>query len=245
MSKNNKKSREGDGNRLAGTLSLSVAKRETSCLGTDFDEKYPNTKLWSEEKKAAYLEANSGRIRALVNGVRNISDPAISTEDLFQEAQMAFWKAYESYDPERGALFTTYAYKIMKNAVTKLLRTSGASKRKPTQPTMPFDSVIMEDGSEFMGGDNQVVENSPLGHTGPLVEDHCIQKEEVELVLALLKRMFSKEEQRIFLDLSQGYATQVELAKELECSQAKISMTYRLVKIRLNYELQRLGYTHA
>ena len=72
-----------------------------------------------------------------------------------------------------------------------------------------------------------------------------IQKEEVELALALLKRMFSKEEQRIFLDLSQGYATQVELAKELECSQAKISMTYRLVKIRLNYELQRLGYTHA
>ena len=102
MSKNNKKSREGDGNRLAGTLSLSVAKGETSCLGTDFDEKYPNTKLWSEEKKAAYLEANSGRIRALVNGVRNISDPAISTEDLFQEAQMAFWKAYESYDPEGG-----------------------------------------------------------------------------------------------------------------------------------------------
>ena len=41
MSKNNKKSREGDGNRLAGTLSLSVAKGETSCLGTDFDEKYP------------------------------------------------------------------------------------------------------------------------------------------------------------------------------------------------------------
>ena len=37
MSKNNKKSREGDGNRLAGTLSLSVAKGETSCLGTDFD----------------------------------------------------------------------------------------------------------------------------------------------------------------------------------------------------------------
>lgn len=245
MSKSNKKSREDDGNHLAGTLSLSVAKGETSYSGADFDEKHPNTKLWSEEKKAAYLEANTGRIRALVSGVRNIPDPAISSEDLFQEAQMAFWKAYESYDPERGTLFTTYAYKIMKNAVTKLLRTSGASKRKPVLPPMPFDTVIAEDGSEYVGGDNQIVESSPLGHTGPLVEEHCIQKETVSVVFALLQQMFSEEERKIFLDLSQGYATQVELAKELKCSQAKISMTYRFVKIRLNYELQRLGYAQA
>ena len=110
---------------------------------------------------------------------------------------------------------------------------------------MPFDTVIAEDGSEYIGGDNQVVENSPLGHTGPLVEEHCIQKEEVGVVFALLQNLFSEEERKIFLDLSQGYATQVELAKELKCSQAKISMTYRFVKIRLNYELQRLGYAQA
>lgn len=185
-----------------------------------------------------------GRIRALTNGVHNISDPAITQDDLFQEAQLAFWKAYESYDPSRGTLFTTYAHKIMKNAINKLLRASGASKRKPVLPPLPYDTAVIDGGSEVMGGDNMDIKSSPLAHTAPLVEDHCIQKEEIDLVHRLLNELFSKEERRIFLDLSQGLATQVELAKELKCSQAKISMNYRFVKIRLNYELQKAGYTH-
>lgn len=238
-----KKARRNDGNRSAGTLKRSVKQGEENSSGTIFDEKYPDTKNWPDAKKVEYLEANIGRIRALTNDIHNISDPAISQDDLFQEAQMAFWKAYESYDPNRRTLFTTYAHKIMKNAVMKLLRASGASKRKPTVPPLPYDTAVIEGGTEVMGGDNMEITSSALGHTGPLVEDCCIQREEIDLVHTLLQQLFSEEERRIFLDLSQGLATQVELAKELKCSQAKISMTYRFVKIRLNYELQKAGYT--
>lgn len=238
-----KKSRRHDKNRTTGALGESVIQGNETSLDNPFGEKYPDTRHWTEAQKVEYLEQNMGRIRALANEVRNISDPAISQDDLFQEAQLAFWKAYETYDPDRGTLFTTYAHKIMKNAVMKLLRASGASKRKPVVPPVPYDTTTIDSGSEIMGGDNMEIKSSALGHTGPLVEDHCIQREEIDLVHKLLHELFSEEEQRIFLDLSQGMATQVELAKELKCSQAKISMTYRFVKIRLNYELQKAGYS--
>jgi len=238
-----KKSRRNDANRTAGTLAKSVSQGKKMSLDDPFGEKYPDTRHWTEAQKVEYLEQNVARIRALANEVRNISDPAISQDDLFQEAQLAFWKAYETYDPKRGTLFTTYAHKIMKNAVMKLLRASGASKRKPVMPPVPYDTTALNDGSEIMGGDNMNIKSSELGHSGPLVEDHCIQKEEIDLVHKLLHQLFSEEEQRIFLDLSQGMATQVELANKLKCSQAKISMTYRFVKIRLNYELQKAGYS--
>ena len=206
-------------------------------------ELYPDTQSWTTQQKERYLEENRGRIWGLVNTFRNIQDPALSRDDLFQEAQIAFWHAYDSYDPTRGTRFTTYAHKIMKNAVTKLLRSSGASKRKPTAPTVPYDTTVTDVGAEIMGGDNMEVIPSPLGHGGPLLEDHCIQREEVSLVHTLLQDLFSEEDQQIFLSLSQGLVTQKELAAELGCSQAKISMTYRFVKIRLNYELKQAGYS--
>lgn len=242
MREGTKKSRRGDPNRQAGAPKVGVLQGGETGLDTAVEEKYPDTRHWAETQKENYLEANIGRIRALVNGVNNISDPAISRDDLFQEAQMAFWKAYDSYDPSRGTLFTTYAHKLMVNAVMKLLRASGASKRKPIVPPLPYDTTVVDGGMEIMGGDNMEVKPSSLCHPGPLVEDHCIQREEIDLVHALLEELFSEEERRIFLDLSQGLATQVELAKELNCSQAKISMTYRFVKIRLHYELKKAGY---
>ena len=59
--------------------------------GIQDSERYPDTKHWSEQQKAEYLEKNKPLIRSIISRIRNIPDAALSQDDLFQEAQIAFW----------------------------------------------------------------------------------------------------------------------------------------------------------
>ena len=211
--------------------------------GVDDSERYPDTRKWSEQQKAEYLEKNKPLIRSIVSKIKNIPDAALSQEDLFQEAQVAFWLAMDTYNPRKKTLFTTYAHKCMRNAVNEKLRATTASKRKPVIPTIPFDSGFSESGDEFMGGDNMEVPVSSVVWQAPPVEDQCIQSEILACVYKILRTQFNATEQHVFLALSQKQATQNELARELNCSQAKISMLYKFVRIRLYYELTNAGFT--
>lgn len=74
------------------------------------------------------------------------------------------------------------------------------------------------------------------------VEEQCAQNEVIECVYKILRAQFTPDEQHVFLSLSQKQATQNELAKELKCSQAKISMMFKFVRIRLYYELNQAGF---
>ena len=47
----------------------------------------------------------------------------------------------------------------------------------------------------------------------------------------------------VFLALAQKQATQNELAQQMGCSQAKISMMFKFIRIRLFYELNQAGFT--
>lgn len=204
---------------------------------------HPDTKKWSEEQKEAYLEENKPLIRSVISQVQCISDASISREDLFQEAQIAFWLAFDSYNPQKGTLFTTYAHKCMKNAINEKLRATAASKRRPVIPNISYDSTVTDYGDEFGGGDNMEIPPTALAWQDAPVEEQCIRRETVKFVYSLLDNLFSSNEKYIFLALSQKLATQLELSKELGCSQAKISTTYKGVRTRLFYELQEAGYT--
>lgn len=210
--------------------------------GCSDSEKYPHTRDWSENEKADYLDKNKPLIRSITSRIKNIPDVALSQEDLYQEAQVAFWLALDTYDPSKRTLFTTYAYKCMRNAVNEKLRATTATKRKPIIPTIPFDSGLSESGEEVMGGDNMEVPFSATVWQAPPVEDQCVQNEVLDCVYKILRTQFTPEEQHVFLSLSQKQATQNELAKELKCSQAKISMMFKFVRIRLYYELNQAGF---
>lgn len=205
-------------------------------------ERYPNTKKWSDQQKADYVEKNKSFIRSIVSRIRNIPDAALSQDDLFQEAQVAFWLALDTYNPKKKVLFTTYAHKCMRNAVNEKLRATTASKRTPTSPTIPFDSGYSESGEEFMGGDNMEIPMSSIAWQELPVEEQCVRNEVLDYVYDLLKKQFTPEEQRVFLALARKQATQNELAREMKCSQAKISMMYKFVRIRILYELQEAGF---
>lgn len=206
-------------------------------------EKYPDIKHWTEQQKSDYLEKSRPLIRSIVSRIRNIPDAALSQEDLFQEAQVAFWLAMDTYDPKKKVLFSTYAHKCMKNAVNEKLRSAMASKRKPTSPLIPFDSGFAESGEEYMGGDNMEIPLPAAAWQAAPVEEQCVRNEVLAYVDQLLSAQFTPTEQRVFLSLARKQATQNELARELNCSQAKISMMYKFVRIRIYYELQRAGFT--
>jgi len=208
----------------------------------DKSSKYPDTKLWSRSQREAYLEKNIPLIISTVSPIKHISDNALSQEDLFQEAQLAFWNAFDTYDPNRDTLFTTYAHKCMKNAVNEKLRTTTASKRRPKGPVIPYDSDVSEYGDDVVGGDNAEVSEEASASQSPPVEDQVILKDAIELVRKLLNTLFTEQERRIVLALGYEHLTQNEVAKELGCSQAKVSMTYKLARVRLNYELSKNGY---
>jgi len=180
---------------------------------------------------------------SIVSRIHGISDAALSREDLFQEAQVAFWLAMDTYNPNKKTLFTTYAYKCMRNAVNEKLRATMASKRKPTAPTIPFDSGLLDSGEEFMGGDNMKIPLSSAAWQAAPVEEQCVRNEVLAYVYEILRTKFTPQEQNVFLALSQKQKTQNELASEMNCSQAKISMMFKFVRIQLLYELNLAGFT--
>lgn len=200
-------------------------------------DRYPNTKEWDERKREDYLEANKKLIQSVVSRIQVIPDPAIGQDDLIQEAQIAFWDAYDTYDPARHTLFTTYAHKCMKNAINERLRAANASKRRSPLQNIPYDTTISEYGEEVSGGDNMFVSDQDLS-----MDEICHQKDILDFIYFILRTKFTEQDRYVFLSLVQREKTQNELSKEFGCSQAKISMIYTFTRISLHYELKKAGY---
>ena len=49
--------------------------------GIQNSERYPDTKRWSEQQRAEYLEKNKPLIRSVISRVRNIPDAALGQDD--------------------------------------------------------------------------------------------------------------------------------------------------------------------
>lgn len=208
----------------------------------EMEKEKPNTKEWPQDLRDAFFEKSKPQIRSLVSGYKNIPDPAIELDDLFQVASIAFYQAYDSYIPARGAKFMTYAYRCMQNEMNQQFRKTNASKRRPPFNVIPYDTVQQRDGTEQMGGDNMVISETELANPSLPTDELLYRKEMVEYVHKLLTKLFDEGDRKIFLALSQKLKTQKELAAELGCSQAKISMTYTFMRIQLNYELRQAGF---
>lgn len=201
---------------------------------------YPDTQNWSNEQKLQFMNENDGLIIALVAKYSYLKDCSMDREDLYQVASEAFWNAFFTYNPEKGTRFTTYIQILMKNEINELLRWSNAQKRMPLEIPISYDAIV-KDGEEWSGGENiQILEfKESVGTLS--IEDQILQKELKDVVYRLL-RNYKRREQYIFLSLVYKLKSQVELAKELNCSQAKISTDYNRIRRSLQNDLQEIGY---
>lgn len=61
-------------------------------------------------------------IRLVHHIVKKYSNTSFDYDDLFQTAAMGLWKAINTFDPQRGFQFATYASRVMNNEILMLLR---------------------------------------------------------------------------------------------------------------------------
>lgn len=208
-------------------------------------EDFPNTQSWDYQQREDYFIQHQGLIHSTIHKVvryhqESIRDASIDHDDLYQIASFAFWAAFDKYDPNRGAKFTTYAVDGMKKALRNVFRRNGAKKRTPPQPIIPIDPT-KQDGEIKRGADNKKVDSAS---SAPSLDSQCIYREFSIATEDLLEELFDEEDRLIFNTLTHKEESQKSLAKRLGYSQARISMRYMLITIMLGcYFAERTGYS--
>lgn len=73
-----------------------------------------------DKLRVMLLQKNMSLVGKVLQRYARNDDGKISTEDLQQEGAIAFFRAIDTFDPDRGIKFSTYATTIMKNAICGL-----------------------------------------------------------------------------------------------------------------------------
>lgn len=76
--------------------------------------------------------ANQGHARGVY--IENMD-----AEEIEQELLSVLWKCVQSYDPDSGATFNTFAQRAFQNQIVSLARKSSAKVRKPTGQVVSLD----------------------------------------------------------------------------------------------------------
>jgi len=70
------------------------------------------------------------------------------TDDLLAEAQAAWWRQRESYDPRRGANPETFLKRVVRHALADVLKAERAGSRRGGREALSLDAPLDESGDE-------------------------------------------------------------------------------------------------
>lgn len=137
-------------------------------------------------KPLIYKEIN--RQKSLFNRVSEERD------DMFQDASMYLWKAYEKYELEKGYHFTTFARRYIQRGVQNMTRENQRQKRDGV--TVSMDQQVKDDeGSELV---NFLVDDTDMDN--PIIAQEVIEQAfnimsetEAESLKCILKGMTRAE----------------------------------------------------
>ena len=158
-----------------------------------------------------YKEIN--RQKSLFNRVSEERD------DMFQDASMYLWKAYEKYELEKGYHFTTFARRYIQRGVQNMTRENQRQKRDGVTVSMD-QQVKNEEGSELV---NFLVDNTDMDNT-------IIAQEVIEQAFSIM----SETEAESLKCILKGM-TRAEIAHKKGITRQNAYMEYKRVedKIRL------------
>ena len=133
-----------------------------------------------------YKEIN--RQKSLFNRVSEERD------DMFQDASMYLWKAYEKYELEKGYHFTTFARRYIQRGVQNMTRENQRQKRDGVTVSMD-QQVKGEEGSELV---NFLIDDTDMDN--PIIAQEVIEQAfnimsetEAESLKCILKGMTRAE----------------------------------------------------
>ena len=133
-----------------------------------------------------YKEIN--RQKSLFNRISEERD------DMFQDASMYLWKAYEKYELEKGYHFTTFARRYIQRGVQNMTRENQRQKRDGVTVSMD-QQVKGEEGSELV---NFLIDDTDMDN--PIIAQEVIEQAfnimsetEAESLKCILKGMTRAE----------------------------------------------------
>lgn len=141
-------------------------------------------------------------------------------EDVREIALIGIWKAFERYDKEQSASFSTFAVKVIKNEILNFLRTNREFKHNII--LVSLDTGVTEENAQLRKAEN------------PLLLQQVLSK---EIDLKSIFEKLTDEEQEILLDVI-NKKTYDEIAEKLHTSQSTITRKVEVVRKKLKKELE-------
>ena len=182
------------------------------------------TEVQKHDEAADWLATHKDLIRWLVNQYR--TNTVITKDDLFQEAMLAAWKAFDNYDNNRvDVLMETYLFVVMDNAIKEVFRRVFAQKRQAQTQAIYFVDLAQQEYCEEL----DAIEN--VSGYARSVEDEAESNEGIKFWQERINNL--PESLKTVMKLHIAGMTQVQIAKKLGISQSNVSVQLNKARVML------------
>lgn len=142
-------------------------------------------------------------------------------KEYYDIGMIGLCKAAKNFDPNKGYVFNTYAYRCIKSEILTYVRNVKADKRKTNYNTISLNTIVYSNGDK----DSEITLEDMLP-SKINIEEEIIHKEQVEHLYIALSKLNKRE-----LDIINSLyglngvkkLTQQELSKKYNLCQAQIS----------------------
>ena len=173
------------------------------------------TEKQKKEEAADWLETHKELIGFLVNQY-NVRGTIDSADDLYQEASIAAWEAFSTFDENRvDIMLETYLFVVMDNAIKDVFRKHKALKRRAQKDAVYFVDMANQQGLEELKTMECVM--GVCESAEKLFEEKEFETTWRERINAL------PESLKTVMKLHITGMTQVQIAKKLGISQGSVS----------------------
>ncbi len=147
------------------------------------------------------------------------------SEDIVQEGMIGLVFAIRSFDPSRGASFSTYAEKCVSSRILNAVKLAGRKKHQPLNSAISFDDPLP-------GSEDVTVADALASADSSDPESEILLSEVIDLINGPDQGPFSKTEKSVLKMLLEG-KTRSEIAKKLEKDPVSIENAAQRAKKKL------------
>ena len=144
--------------------------------------------------------------------------PGLEQDDLVQEGLLGLWSAVKSFDPQRGASFSTFASQCVANRISSAVRTALSPRQAPLREYMSISQD--EDGQAMQLPDRADPEAA------------FIEKESQQLRSRKMQRLLSPREWAVLERYLKGESYQ-EISEHLGISAKAVDNALQRVRRKL------------
>ncbi len=147
------------------------------------------------------------------------------TEDLYQEGMIGLFKAIRDFEPDKGALFSTFATLCVKNQVRSAVT---AANRKKHIPLNQYISIYTSSEDESATKEDLFIDD---GANNP--EERILAKEKESELLSIVKEKLSKLEIQVLNFYLDGLSY-AEIGEKLNKTEKSVNNALQRIRSKLS-----------